>query len=75
MVNLRINWTLYTGEECKAKTNYATYGHNLETSPTEAGKMLFIFQVYHSFSDFCGFSEGVASWSLLLQGRVGKCKA
>ena len=47
MVNLRINWTLYTGEECKAKTNYATYGHNLETSPTEAGKSLFIFQVYH----------------------------
>ena len=23
MVNLRINWTLYTGEECKAKTNCA----------------------------------------------------
>ena len=42
MVNLRINWTLYTGEV-----------RNLEETPQQKpyrgrGKCLFIFQVYHS---------------------------
>ena len=42
MVNLRINWTLYTGEVRKPRL------------PRRV-KCLFIFQVYHSFKGFIGF--------------------
>ena len=43
MVDFRITWTLRIGEECKAKTNYAAYGHNLETSPTKEGRVSIYF--------------------------------
>ena len=34
MVDFRINWTFYTGEECKAKTNCALIAQ-FQTVPTE----------------------------------------
>ena len=34
MVDYRITYTLCNSAECKAKTNLAAYGQNLETSPT-----------------------------------------
>ena len=42
MVNLRINWTLYTGEECKAKT-YCALLAQFETSPTTEGSNVYLF--------------------------------
>ena len=44
MVNLGINWTLYTGEV----RNLAYQGR---------GECLFIFQVYHSFKNLLSMSR------------------